>query len=95
MFSFIKSQNCHSDIIWNVQDVESADNWNCFFKFTIKVQTFCTCYVRHGLNSVPELELMVNSNFGIRIAYLKKNGIRIDKFGIGIEVCYKKIKSTN
>jgi len=32
--------------------------------------------VRHGVNS------------GIGIAYLKKNGIGIDKFGI--EVCYKK-----
>jgi len=44
---------------------------------------------RHGVNSIPELELMGNSNF--EIAYLKKNGIGIDKFGI--EVCYKKIKS--
>jgi hypothetical protein len=30
---------------------------------------------------------MVNSNSGI--------GIGIDYFGIGIEVCYNKIKSTN
>jgi len=36
---------------------------------------------------------MGNSNSGI--AYLKKNGIGIDKFGIGIEVCDKRIKSTN
>jgi len=32
-------------------------------------------------------------NSGIVIAYLKKNGIH--KFGMGIEVCYKKIKPTN
>ena len=51
-----------------------------------------------GVNSIPELELMVKSysNSGIGIDYLKTNGI--DKFGIGIEikVSYKKeIKSTN
>ena len=39
---------------------------------------------RHGVNSI--LELIGNSGFGI--AYLK-NGI--DKFGIVIEVCYKKL----
>ena len=31
---------------------------------------------RHGVNSIPELELMSNS--GIGIAYLKKGGIGID-----------------
>jgi len=36
---------------------------------------------------------MVNSNSGIGIDYLKKNGVGIDK--IGIEVSYKNIKSTN
>ena len=41
--------------------------------------------MRHGVNSIPELELMVNS--GIGIYYLKKNGIGIDKFLI--EVSYK------
>ncbi len=41
---------------------------------------------RHGVNSIPELELMVNS--GIGIDYF---GIGIDYFGIGIEVCYKKL----
>jgi hypothetical protein len=41
--------------------------------------------IRHGVNSIPELELMVNSN----------SGIGIDYFGIGTEVCYKKTKSTN
>jgi len=46
---------------------------------------------RHGINSNPKLELMANSNSGIRIAYLKKR-IGIDKFCIGIEVCYKTIK---
>jgi len=36
------------------------------------------------------------SEFNFGIAYLEeKNGIGIDKFGIGIEVCYKKIKCTN
>jgi len=36
-------------------------------------------------------QLMDNSNSRIIIAYLlKKNGIGIDKFGIGIEVCYKR-----
>jgi len=39
---------------------------------------------RYGVNSIPELELMVNSNFVID--YFKKIGI--DKFGI--EVSYKK-----
>ena len=33
---------------------------------------------RHGVNSIPELQLMANS--GIRIDYLKKNGF--EKFGI-------------
>ena len=46
---------------------------------------------RHGVNSIPELELMGNSNFnsgiGIGIAYF---GIGIAYFGIGIEVSYKK-----
>ena len=49
---------------------------------------------------VEELELMVKSNS--RINYLKTNGIGtekfwliIEKFWIGIEVSYKKIKSTN
>jgi len=37
-----------------------------------------------GLNSVPGFVLMGNS--GIQIGYLNK---------IGIEVCYKKIKSTH
>jgi len=36
---------------------------------------------------------MGNAKSGI--AYLKKKGIGIDKFVIGIEVCYKKNKSTN
>jgi hypothetical protein len=49
-------------------------------------------HVRHGVNSIPELELMVNSNsnsgIGIGIDYF---GIGIDYFGIGIEVCYKKL----
>jgi len=50
----------------------------------------CREYARHGfVNPIPEL--ISNSNFGI--AYLIKNGIGIDKFGIGI--CYKIIKSTN
>jgi len=40
---------------------------------------------RHGGNSIPELELMVNSNSGIN--NLKKN--RIGKFLIGIELSYK------
>jgi len=40
-----------------------------------------------GVNSIPELELMLNSNSGIGIAYLKN--------GIGIEVSYKTFKSTN
>jgi len=40
---------------------------------------------RHGVTSILELELIVNSNSGID--YLKKNGI--DRFGI--EVSYKKI----
>jgi hypothetical protein len=39
-----------------------------------------------GVNSIPELELMVNSGIGI-----DNFGIGIDYFGIGIEVCYKKI----
>jgi len=43
------------------------------------------------MGSIPELELMVNSGIGIN--YLKKNSIGIDK--LGIEVSYKKIKSTN
>jgi len=42
-------------------------------------------YSRHGFSSIPELELLGNSNSGI--VYLKKIGI--DKFGIGIEACYK------
>jgi len=37
---------------------------------------------------------MGNYNSGIGIGYLK-NGIGTDKFGVGIEVCYEKIKSTN
>ena len=37
-----------------------------------------------GVN--PIMELMVNS----KIDYLKKNGIGIDKFWIGIKVSYKK-----
>ena len=44
-----------------------------------------------GANSNPEL--IVNSNSGID--YLKKDGIGIEKFLTGIEVSYKKIKSTN
>ena len=43
---------------------------------------------RNGVNSIPELELMVNSEIGIDYF---KNGIGIDKFWIGIEVCYKKL----
>ena len=39
---------------------------------------------RHGVNSI--VKLMGNSNSGI---VYKKQGIEIDKFGIG--VCYKKI----
>ena len=46
------------------------------------------CLTDMGVNSIPELGLMGNS----KIAYLK-NGIGIDKFGI--EVCYKRTKSTN
>ena len=54
--------------------------------------------IRHGVNSIPELELMVNSNSGIGIDYLKTMelelwiGIKIEKFwiGIGIEVSLKK-----
>ena len=42
---------------------------------------------RHGVNSIPELELMVNS--GIGIDYLKNKLIGIEKFGI--EVSYKKL----
>ena len=50
--------------------------------------------VRHGINLIPGLELMDNSKFkfGLGTAYLKKNWIGIDKFGIGIKL---KIKSTN
>jgi len=50
---------------------------------------------KHGVNSISELGLMVNSipelnlNSGIGVAYLKINGI--DKFGNGIEACYKKL----
>ena len=39
------------------------------------------------MGSIPIPELSINS--GIGIAYIK-NGIGIDKFGIGIEVCYQK-----
>jgi hypothetical protein len=35
--------------------------------------------IRHGVNSIPELELKPNSNSGIGIAHQKINGI-----GIGI-----------
>ena len=35
------------------------------------------------------------SGIGIGVAYLTKDRIGIEKFGIGIEVYYKKIKSTN
>ena len=58
---------------------------------------------RHGVNSIPELELMVNSNSGIGIDYIKK-WIGIEKFLIGIEkswigiekqVSYITIKSKN
>jgi len=41
-------------------------------------------FVRHEVNSIPEL----HGNSNSRIAYLKK-GIWIDKFGI--EVCYKNL----
>ena len=34
-------------------------------------------------------------NSRIEIDYLNKNGLGIDKFLIGIEVSYKKIKATN
>ena len=49
-------------------------------------------WLRHGVNSVAELELMVNSNstIGIGSYYLKTKGIGIEKFWIGIEVSYKK-----
>ena len=48
----------------------------------------------HGVNSIPELELMANS--GIGLDYLKKTGIEklwigIEKFGIGIEISLKKL----
>jgi len=46
---------------------------------------------KHGVNSIPELELMDNSNS--EIGYLKKIGNGIDEFVIGIWP--KKIKSTN
>ena len=44
-------------------------------------------WTRHGVNSIPELELMVNSNSGTGIDYLKNKwiGIGIDKFWIRIE----------
>ena len=42
-------------------------------------------------NPIPELELMGKSNSVIWIAYFFRIGI--DKFGIGIEVCYKKFNS--
>ena len=45
---------------------------------------------RHGVNSIPELDLIGNSRIGM--AYLNKNVIGIDQFRI--EVCYHK-KSWN
>jgi len=44
-----------------------------------------------GSIPIPELELTINSNYGI--GYLKKNGIEIDKFRI--KFVSKIIKSTN
>jgi len=41
-------------------------------------------WVKHGVNLIPELELMGNSNSKIGIGYLKQNGIAIDKFGIDV-----------
>ena len=47
---------------------------------------------RHGVNSIPELELMGNSNSGIGIAHCGIGiGIAYFGIGIGIEVCYKKM----
>ena len=54
-----------------------------------------------GVNSVPELELMVNFNSGIEIGiyYLKRNWIGIEKigiekFGIGIDQFYVELELT-
>jgi len=48
---------------------------------------------KHGINSILELEFMVNSNCGIGIDYLRKNWFGIEKFGI--EVSYKKNPQIN
>ena len=40
---------------------------------------------KHGVNSISELELTINSNSGIGIDFRKLIGIRIDCFGIGID----------
>jgi len=55
----------------------------------------------HGVNSIPELELMVNSGIGIILFKgIEKFWIRIEKFEFELrnfefEVSYKKIKSKN
>jgi len=48
--------------------------------------------VRHGVNSIPEYELMVNSNSGID--YLKKKN-EVELRNLEFEVTYKTIKSKN
>jgi len=41
------------------------------------LERFLAVNFRHGVNSIPEFELMVNSGIGI---YYLKNGIEIDQF---------------
>jgi len=50
---------------------------------------------RHGVNSIPELELLgnSNSNFGIGIAYLKK--VELINLELEVKFATKYIKSTN
>jgi len=54
-------------------------------------------YGRHGVNSIPELELMVNSNckIGIGIHYLKNIELELKFYKLELKCSTNKIKSTN
>ena len=63
--------------------------------FNVCINWFLFRPVIYQVNVFSVTSLQIWGQFKSGIDYLKKNGIGIEKFWVGIEVSYKKIKSRN
>ena len=68
--------------MWSVQKGLITEFYSLYFTLT-----------RYGVNSILELELMGNSNFGIRIAYFKKMEFELINLEFKLKFATKKLNS--